>query len=89
MTKTAVVRVATDGIAIGQTIHADPEPYYDIKAWHDRPTVSICTDVDGDGVKRFIAESFGVPQSSWVQLFVAQAGPGQPSSISTLDVPQQ
>ena len=63
VTKTAVVRVATDGIAIGQTIHADPEPYYDIKAWHDRPTVSICTDVDGEGVKRFIAESFGVPQS--------------------------
>ena len=60
-TQTAVVRVATDGIAIGQTIHADPEPYYDIKAWHDRPTVEICIGVDGARVAHFIAESFGVP----------------------------
>lgn len=60
-TQTAVVRVVTEGIAIGQTIHADPQPYYDIKAWHDRPTVEICTAVDGDGVKRFIAQAFEVP----------------------------
>jgi inosine-uridine nucleoside N-ribohydrolase len=63
VTQTAVVRVATDGVANGQTIHADPEPYYDIKAWHDHPAVQICTGVDGEGVKRFIAESFVLPAS--------------------------
>lgn len=51
VTQTAVVRVVTEGIALGQTIHADPEPYYDIKAWHDRPTVQICTGVDAAGVR--------------------------------------
>jgi len=55
-TRTAVVRVATDGIAIGQTIHADPEPWYDIKAWHDRATVEICTAVDGAGVRELIRD---------------------------------
>lgn len=50
-TQVAVVRVVTEGIALGQTIHADPQPYYDIKAWHDRPTVQICTGVDSAGVR--------------------------------------
>ena len=59
-TRTAVVRVATDGIAIGQTIFADPEPYYDIKAWHDRPTVTICTGVDSTGVIELIETTLGV-----------------------------
>jgi len=51
VTQTAVVRVVTEGIALGQTIHADPQPYYDIKAWHDRPTIQICTGVDPAGVR--------------------------------------
>lgn len=62
VTQTAVVRTVTEGIAIGQTIHADPQPYYDIKAWHDRPTVEICVGVDASGVRGFIAEAFGVPK---------------------------
>lgn len=53
VTQTAVVRVVTEGIALGQTIHADPEPYYDIKAWHDRPTIQICTGVNPAGVRDF------------------------------------
>lgn len=62
-TRTAVVRTVTEGIALGQTIHADPQPYYDIKAWHDRPTIEICTGVDAAGVRTFIADAFGVPRA--------------------------
>lgn len=45
-TRTAVVRVATDGIANGQTIWADPAANYETNAWRDRPTCNICTGVD-------------------------------------------
>ncbi len=60
VTQTAVVRVVTEGIALGQTIHADPQPYYDIKAWHDRPTIQICTGVDPAGVREFCESTLAV-----------------------------
>jgi purine nucleosidase len=60
VTQTAVVRVVTEGIAMGQTIHADPQPHYDIKAWHDRPTIQICTGVDAAGVREFIESILAV-----------------------------
>lgn len=60
VTQTAVVRVVTEGIALGQTIHADPQPYYDIKAWHDRPTIEICTGVDASGVREFCESTLSV-----------------------------
>jgi inosine-uridine nucleoside N-ribohydrolase len=45
-TITAAVRVATDGVAIGQTIAGDPRADYASAAWRDRPPVRICTAVD-------------------------------------------
>ncbi len=60
VTQTAVVRVVTKGIALGQTIHADPQPYYDIKAWHDRPTIEICIGVDATAVREFCESTLSV-----------------------------
>lgn len=45
-TRTAVVRVVTEGIAMGQTIWADPAANYETSAWSDLPTCNICTGVD-------------------------------------------
>ncbi len=52
-TQPAVVRVVTEGIAMGQTIFAEPDPNYQIKAWHDTPACQICTGVDAQAVVEF------------------------------------
>jgi inosine-uridine nucleoside N-ribohydrolase len=44
------VRVATEGVAIGQTIAGDPTADYASSAWRDRPLVSVCVDVQSDVV---------------------------------------
>jgi inosine-uridine nucleoside N-ribohydrolase len=46
----AAVRVATEGIAIGQTIYGDPAADYESKCWRGRPVVNICTGVRGQSV---------------------------------------
>lgn len=45
-TRKAVVRVATKGIAMGQTIAAVPGQDYESDAWRNQPVCNICTDVD-------------------------------------------
>jgi purine nucleosidase len=55
-TQQAVVRVATDGIAIGQTIFCLPEAKYESRQWQNKPVVRICTDVDGDGLLALYGE---------------------------------
>ncbi len=44
------VRVVTEGIAIGQTIHSDDTREYVSSAWDDVRHSTICIDVDGQGV---------------------------------------
>ena len=44
------VRVVTEGIAIGQTIHGNDTREYVSSAWEDVRRSTICTDVDGQGV---------------------------------------
>jgi inosine-uridine nucleoside N-ribohydrolase len=52
-TRRVVVRAVTEGIALGQTIFAEPDPSYQIRAWHDTPTCQICTGVDAQAVVEF------------------------------------
>ncbi len=49
-TTDAAVRVVTDGIAIGQTIHGDPAGNYETNAWQGRPICRVCTAVDSSGM---------------------------------------
>jgi len=51
-TEQARVRVATDGIALGQTIAASGDVPDRWEAWRGRPLVTICRGVDGDRLLR-------------------------------------
>lgn len=44
------VRVVTEGIALGQTIHGDQLRAYVTDAWDHAPLCTICTEVDGPAV---------------------------------------
>ncbi len=44
-TMPAAVRVAVEGVAIGQTIYGDPAADYESKSWQGVPDVKICTGV--------------------------------------------
>lgn len=49
-TRDAAVRVATEGVAIGQTIWSAPNPNYFTTAWKDIPACKICTGVDSEAL---------------------------------------
>lgn len=49
-TTDGAVRVATEGIAIGQTIRGDPGVNYESAAWKNGPICRICTAVDSDAM---------------------------------------
>ena len=49
-TEAAVVRVATEGIGIGQTIHDSTRRTYATNDWLNRPACNICVGVDAPGV---------------------------------------
>jgi len=53
-TMQAAVRVATEGVAIGQTICGDPAADYESKCWQGVPAVKICTGVR----QRLVLESY-------------------------------
>ena len=59
-TQQAVVRVATEGIAIGQTIFCSPEAKYESRRWQDKPVVRICAGVDSDGVLALYSETLSL-----------------------------
>lgn len=50
-TRLRVVRVATEGIAIGQTVAGEPGVSYVSDAWHHAPPIQVCADVDADAVR--------------------------------------
>jgi inosine-uridine nucleoside N-ribohydrolase len=47
-TRTGPVRVVCDGIAVGQTIQKSDRKHVTPPAWRDRPSQTICIDVDAD-----------------------------------------
>jgi len=47
-TQQAVVRVVTEGIAMGETIASSPGAIYESNEWQDKPIVNICTGVDSE-----------------------------------------
>jgi inosine-uridine nucleoside N-ribohydrolase len=47
-TEQAVVRVVTEGIAMGETIASSPGAIYESNEWQDKPIVNICTGVDSE-----------------------------------------
>jgi inosine-uridine nucleoside N-ribohydrolase len=49
-TESAIVRVATTGIALGQTIHGQPNKGYATDDWDARPACDICVGVDAAAV---------------------------------------
>jgi inosine-uridine nucleoside N-ribohydrolase len=49
-TRQAVVRVVTQGIAIGQTVYSEPNATYATSEWDNKPVVRFCTSVDSDGL---------------------------------------
>lgn len=51
-TRDAIVRVATEGIALGQTIWDDPGTPAAHEAWQDIPACRICTGVDSEKMLR-------------------------------------
>jgi inosine-uridine nucleoside N-ribohydrolase len=59
-TQQAVVRVVTDGIAIGQTIFCPPDAKYESRQWQEKPVVKICTDVDSDGLLALYSETLSL-----------------------------
>ncbi len=52
VTEKGPVRVATEGIAIGQTIAAFGPRTEEWEAWRGRPEVNVCREVDAEGLLR-------------------------------------
>ena len=52
-TEAAVVRVATEGIAMGQTIHDSTRRVFATDDWLDLPTCNVCVGVDAPAVMAF------------------------------------
>lgn len=59
-TKAAAVRVVVEGIAIGQTIAADPRADFESDAWKDQPVCQICIGVDSEKVLALYAETLAL-----------------------------
>lgn len=60
VTKTAAVRVVSEGIAIGQTIGADPHAEFESVAWKNQPECQICIGVDSDKVLALYLETLAL-----------------------------
>ena len=59
-TEAAIVRVVTEGIAMGQTIHSVPDAEYESTAWKDRPVCRICTRVNPDMILDLYADTLAL-----------------------------
>jgi len=59
-TRTAVVRVVTEGVALGQTIWADPDTPSLHAAWSKIPGCEICTGVDSQSMLRFFLDTMAL-----------------------------
>ena len=59
-TRDALVRVAADGVALGQTIWGDPAADYESSAWRDLPSCKICTRVDCESMLQLYRETLAL-----------------------------
>lgn len=59
-TQAVTVRVVTEGMAMGQTIHATPGAHYETDAWDNRPPCNICTAVDAAGLRDLYRETLSL-----------------------------
>ncbi len=59
-TREVKVRVATEGVAAGQTIWADPGSHPGHPDWDDVPVVRICTGVDAPGMLGLYRETLAL-----------------------------
>ena len=59
-TEQAVVRVATEGVAIGQTIAGNPAAEYASTEWQDRSVCQVCTAVDADRVLKLYLQTLSL-----------------------------
>lgn len=57
-TQPGVVRVATEGLAIGQTIVAKPGSQYPVSHWDNRPQSKIAMEVDSERLLNLIKTTF-------------------------------
>ncbi|WDE07572.1 nucleoside hydrolase [Thalassomonas viridans] len=57
-TEPGIVRVATEGVAIGQTIIAHPDKHYPLPHWQDKPQSKICMGVDSERLLAIIEATF-------------------------------
>lgn len=59
-TQPAAVRVATEGVAIGQTIAGDPAADYATVAWQGKPECQVCTAVEANRVLDLYLETLSL-----------------------------
>ena len=57
-TEPKVIRVAVDGVGIGQTIAADPEHKLALDYWENKPVANVCVGVDSERLLTFIKTTF-------------------------------
>jgi inosine-uridine nucleoside N-ribohydrolase len=57
-TELGIVRVATEGVAIGQTIVAKPDHDYPVSFWKNQPISNICMQVDSERLLKLIEDTF-------------------------------
>ena len=58
-----VVRVATEGVAIGQTIVATPDKHYPVPHWANQPVSNVCLRVDSERLLQLIDDTFAAAAS--------------------------
>lgn len=59
-TEPRVIRVAVDGVGIGQTITAKPEQKFALDFWENKPTTNVCMKVDDKRLLTMIKQTFSV-----------------------------
>jgi len=57
-TEPRVVRVAVDGVGIGQTITAQPEQKFALDFWNNKPVTNVCMGVDSERLLEMIKNTF-------------------------------
>jgi inosine-uridine nucleoside N-ribohydrolase len=57
-TEQRVVRVAVDGVGIGQTITAKPQQKFALDFWENKPLTNVCMGVDSTRLLMMIKETF-------------------------------
>jgi inosine-uridine nucleoside N-ribohydrolase len=57
------VRVATEGVAIGQTVIAEPNEIYHLDYWDSTPKSTICLDVDSERLLSLLEKTLTEPKA--------------------------